>query len=251
MATFAIPMAMVVLTTATQLGAASRGPRASSVGLVLTKLNDRLIVIDAAAQTGFASWDQIVAVNGRRVSTETAFMSRLAANNGATILVNRNGNHLTMNLAAGGASGATSSSASVSKSSGFLNPALLVRTPQGVMHIETARRLGLPGTPIHGSPPGPPFPPPKGASGFLNPALLVKTSQGVMHIETAKKLGLPGTPIHGSPPGPPFPTPKPSGFLNPALLVLTSQGVMHIETAKRLGLPGTPIHGTPPPPLPK
>jgi ribosomal protein S8 len=39
----------------------------------------------------------------------------------------------------------------VSGGFGFLNPDLLVMTSQGVMHRDTAARLGLPGTPITGS----------------------------------------------------------------------------------------------------
>jgi ribosomal protein S8 len=255
-------LAIAFLMSATQLDAAARGgtlPRATTVGLLLTKFNDRLVVIDAAKHTGLTAWDHIVAVNGRRVSTETAFMSRLlSANAPATILVNRSGYRLTVNLAAGAGSGAVHRAGAVASksSSGWMNPGQMVRTSQGVMHIERARILGLPGVPIEGSPPGPPFPPKPipAQAGWMNPAQMVRTSQGVMHIERARILGLPGVPIEGSPPGPPFP-PKPipaqAGWMNPAQMVRTSQGVMHIERARLLGLPGVPIEGTPPRPFPK
>jgi predicted metalloprotease with PDZ domain len=154
-----VHMALLPVIIATGAQAAPRGKKAmnaSSLGLLLTTGHDRLMVVGVAAPTGplgLLAGDQIVAVNGRRVSTEAAFMNRLTGTRNGTqatsITVARNGRLQVMNAPPPPAGGRMSPSLAGSPSSGgFLNPNQMVRTSQGVMHRDAAARLGLPSTPF-------------------------------------------------------------------------------------------------------
>lgn len=124
--------------------AASPGQKAksaTSLGLLVNVVDDGLVVAGSTTQTpplGLRVGDRIVAVNGRRVSTEVAFMNRLATaprgKQAPSIVVVRNNRLQTL-----------------STSTGWLNPDLVVLTSQGAMHKDAAERLGLPGTPIEGT----------------------------------------------------------------------------------------------------
>jgi predicted metalloprotease with PDZ domain len=141
-ANVAIPLALLLEMIATTVQAAPRGQqsaRASSLGLTLITVHERLMVVKVTAlqgPNGLRAGDQIVAVNRRRVATQAAFMNRLTMTNGGTpttsISVARNGKVQIMNV----------------PGAGWINPALMVRTSQGVMHKDAAARLGLAGTPF-------------------------------------------------------------------------------------------------------
>jgi len=141
-ANVAIPLALLLAMIATTVQAAPRGQKpasASSLGLSLITVHDRLMVVKVTAPqgpNGLRAGDQIVAVNRRRVATEAAFMNRLTMTNSATpatsISVARNGKVQIM----------------TAPGAGWMNPALMVYTSQGVMHRDAAARLGLAGTPF-------------------------------------------------------------------------------------------------------
>jgi len=178
---------------------------AAHLGLYVSTINRRLMVIGVTgtyANLGVRFGDQIVAVNGRRVAAEAAFLNRLAmAKRGSasvTLTIARNGRLQNLNVPVTTAPVSTRSAGGFG--GGFMNPDLMVMTSQGVMHRDAAERLGLPGTPITGSQEWPEHPAGGGFSGggFMNPSLMVMTSQGVMHRDAAARLGLPGTPITGS-----------------------------------------------------
>lgn len=159
-------------------GEGYRSVSASAYGIVLMPNQDRLVVARVTgpfASFGLRTGDQIVAVDGRRVTTERAFVARLVAGNrsasGADILVGRNGQAIHVNsrqyIAAGGGVTSTSSSSAtdVARSapptatsrSGFINPANMVITKDGrVMHKDVAARLGLESRPFEGSVATPP-----------------------------------------------------------------------------------------------
>jgi len=129
---------LALAVTATNLPAAPPGPaapRAASLGLNLATVRNRLLVTQAmpGAALGLRAGDEIVAVEGRRVATEAAFMNRLAAAN--------NGGAPTVAFVRGGR-------LQVVSPAGWMNPSQMVQTSQGVMHRDAAARLGLPGTPI-------------------------------------------------------------------------------------------------------
>ena len=191
---------------------------ATNLGLYVSTINRRLMVIGVTgtyANLGVRFGDQIVAVNGRRVAAEAAFLNRLTmAKRGSasvTLTIARNGRLQTVNVPAITAAPRSTRSAG-GFGGGFMNPDLMVMTSQGVMHRDAAERLGLPGTPITGTPEWPQHPAGGGfggggfsGGGFMNPSLMVMTSQGVMHRDAAERLGLPGTPITGTPEWPEHP----------------------------------------------
>jgi hypothetical protein len=186
---------------------------AANLGLYVSTINRRLMVIGVTgtyANLGVRFGDQIVAVNGRRVAAEAAFLNRLTmAKRGSasvTLTIARNGRLRTLNVPAISAAPRSTRSGG-GFGGGFMNPDLMVMTSQGVMHRDAAERLGLPGTPITGTPEWPEHPAGGGFSGggFMNPTLMVMTSQGVMHRDAAARLGLPGTPISGTPEWPEHP----------------------------------------------
>lgn len=143
-----IPVALLLVLIATSAQADPHGAKAKNASNLRT-FHGRLIVVGVTpsyGHIGLRAGDQIVAVNGRRVSTEAAFMNRLTMPRSGTqatsIMVARNGTVQLLNVPTllGG---------------GIINPNLMVMTSQGVMHKDTAARLGLVGTPITGSPEGP------------------------------------------------------------------------------------------------
>jgi hypothetical protein len=156
-------LALVMALIATTAQAAPRGPvsqGAAGLGVVLGNAQGRLVVVRLTApQTliGLRAGDQIIAVDGHQVSTEAAFMQRLSAArpsvSGTTVTLTRNGVRQNVNVTA--APGRPTSRVHIS---GFADPTQLVLTSQGVMHRETAARLGLPGVPISGTPEWPPYP---------------------------------------------------------------------------------------------
>jgi len=143
-ARLAITVMILVLGLATgQALAAPRGQSATSLGVTLNTAGDQMVVVATTSNLlGLQVGDRIVAVNGRRVSTEAAFVNRLkiaSGNQSPTIIVARNNQLQTLSVRARQSTG------------GWMNPDLMVLTSQGVMHVEAAERLGLPGTPIHGT----------------------------------------------------------------------------------------------------
>ena len=157
----ALPLALLFAVPAPNTEAATRRQNtatAASMGLMLNSVNGQLMVVGVTSNfLGLRAGDQIVAVNGRRVSTEAAFMSRLAIETKTPNLVIARNNRLqTVGLGTQVSAGATvSTRGSVSpaaRGGGFMNPDLMVMTSQGVMNKEAAKRLGLEGTPINGSP---------------------------------------------------------------------------------------------------
>jgi len=155
-ASVAVPL-LLALSVATAQAAPRQfqSSSAAQLGLSLGTSQGGLFVRSAGmTNLGLRVGDQIVAVNGRRVSTEAAFMNRLTASKtgqGATISVVRNGRIQILTVPAmGGGQGTFSRTASAG--GGFMNPAFMVMTSQGVMHRDVAARLGLPGTPITGTP---------------------------------------------------------------------------------------------------
>jgi len=126
-----------------QAFAAPRGQSATSLGVTLNDAGDQLVVVATTSNyLGLQVGDRIVAVNGRRVSTEAAFVNRLGianGNQGPSIVIARNNQLQTLNVRARQNSG------------GWLNPDRMVITSQGAMHVEAAERLGLPGTPFPGT----------------------------------------------------------------------------------------------------
>jgi hypothetical protein len=212
-----IPLAMMGIMLSPNFASAAGGSAsAASVGLHVNSVNGRLMVVGVNSPShpwGVRAGDQIVAVNGRKVSSEAAFMNRLSAKSTPSLVIARNNRLHNLNVSAPQiAARVGASPAGRGRGGGFMNPDLMVMTSQGVMHKEAAERLGLPGTPIEGSPEGSTGTPGVarvGASstgrgvggGFMNPDLMVMTSQGAMHKDAAERLGLPGTPIEGSPEG--------------------------------------------------
>lgn len=131
---------------------------AAQLGLSFGTSQGGLFVRSAGmTNLGLRAGDQIIAVNGRRVATEAAFMNRLTLSKsgarGVTISVVRNSRIQILTVPAGGGTFTGTTTAG-----GFMNPALMVMTSQGVMHRDTAARLGLPGTPITGTPEWPEHP---------------------------------------------------------------------------------------------
>jgi S1-C subfamily serine protease len=124
--------------------AASPGKKAksaASLGLLVNVVDDRVVVAGSTTQAlplGLRVGDRIVAVNGRRVSSEAAFMNRLATaprgKQAPSIVIVRNNKTQTL-----------------STSGGWMSPSQMVLTSQGAMHKDAAARLGLPGTPIEGT----------------------------------------------------------------------------------------------------
>jgi hypothetical protein len=119
---------------------------AKDIGLALVATPFGLFVRDVSSTpyAGMQIGDRIAAVNGHRVNTEAAFLNHLARSGfTASIMVARNGKLGVLN----------SPTPSISRPAGggFINPADLVVTSQGVMHKDVARRLGLSGTPVVGT----------------------------------------------------------------------------------------------------
>jgi hypothetical protein len=221
---FAAVLLLVPLTVPSLQAATGRAglTSASSLGLYVSTINRRLMVIGvtgAFANLGVRFGDQIVAVNGRRVAAEAAFLNRLTmAKRGSpsvTITVVRNGRLQNLKVPV-----MIPAPRSNRMSRGIMDPSQMVKTSQGVMHRDAAERLGLPGTPITGTPEWPDHPQHPGGGGFagsaitrntgfaggvMDPSQMVKTSQGVMHRDAAARLGLPGTPISGTPEWPEHP----------------------------------------------
>lgn len=146
-----IPVALLLVLIATSAQADPHGQKAKNAPN-LRPFHGRLMVVGVTpsyGHLGLRAADQIAAVNGRRVSTEAAFLNRLTmTKNGtqaASIAVVRNGRFQILNVP-------------IPLGGGFMNPNLMVMTSQGVMHRDAAARLGLIGTPITGSPEGPPLP---------------------------------------------------------------------------------------------
>lgn len=144
------PLALLLVLSTTSVQAALRGQKVTTAASSLRVFHGRLTVVRLTVPSGhmgLRAGDQIIAVNGRRVSTEAAFMNRLmmtrSSTQAASIAVSRNGRLQILNVPS-------------SLGSGFMNPDLMVMTSQGVMHRDAAARLGLAGTPITGSPEGPP-----------------------------------------------------------------------------------------------
>lgn len=134
--------------------------RATDLGVWLVAQQDGLTVArttDPLANLGLRSGDQIVAVNGRRVATERAFVGRVVAaiNSGATadILVARQGTAVLIGASGSGQAATTSPAAPHQASqsapagaahNGFLNPDNMVITKDGrIMHKAAAARLGV------------------------------------------------------------------------------------------------------------
>jgi hypothetical protein len=113
-----------------------------NLGVTLITTPQGLFVRQQTSPTPFANLhfaDQITSVNGRRVDTEAAFMAQLMKSNGsATLTVLRGGRVQTLGVRP--------------VARGIINPADIVMTSQGAMHKDAARRLGLSGTPISGTP---------------------------------------------------------------------------------------------------
>lgn len=133
-----IAIALAVVSSWCGHCAQAAGP---ALGVVFVTTPRGLFVRQVTSTTPFANLrvaDEITAVNGRRVETEAAFTVGMARSNGAaTIMVRRNGRVQAIKVGAG--------------SNGKLNPSFMVMTSQGVMHRDAAIRLGLVGTPIHGT----------------------------------------------------------------------------------------------------
>ncbi len=152
-------MALLLITSAMSVQAAPPGHKAT-IAPSLRLFHGRLTVVDVTApdgHIGLRNGDQIIAVNGQRVSTEAAFRKRLSmTRNGprdVRITINRNQLRDVLSVPASPGNGPRNrSQANNASRSGFINPDLLVVTSQGVMHRETAERLGLPYTPFVGSP---------------------------------------------------------------------------------------------------
>lgn len=140
---------------------------ATAYGVVLLSNQDRLVVARVTgplASFGLRAGDQIVAVDGRRVTTERAFVARLTAGSrsatGADILVGRNGQTFHVNtrqniaVAAAAKSPRVQAAPRVQTSAtatggGFLNPDNMVLTNDGrILHKDVAARLGLEGRPL-------------------------------------------------------------------------------------------------------
>ncbi|MEX2175872.1 MAG: hypothetical protein WD872_16025 [Pirellulaceae bacterium] len=130
---FTLPATLLVALCATPIEAAPRKP------------------VKAQANVGLRADGRIVAVNGVRVSSEAALRNRIKMSGGnAKITVARNGRLQTFSAPAPQANQRAASR--TSGGFGIINPALMVMTSQGVMHRDAAARLGLPGTPISGTP---------------------------------------------------------------------------------------------------
>src|SRR5262245_227158 len=143
------PLALSLVPMATS--AQAEPPRgvatAANWGLSVAPAKNRLVVVGSTAPNsplGLKAGDQIVAVNGRRVATETAFVNRLSQ--ATNIAIVRDGR--TQIIGAPVVARTNPNQAGVPSSVGWMNPALMVRTSQGVMHRDAAARLGLAGTPL-------------------------------------------------------------------------------------------------------
>ena len=207
MAGILMPMTLLMITPGAATANSFRATitSASNLGLTLTTMQRRLMVLSSTgmyAQLGVRAGDQIVAVNGQRVSAEAAFLNRLAmARRGSstvTLTVARNGGLFQMNVPALVTIARADSTATASaRGAGWMNPDLMVRTSQGVMHRDAAARLGLPSEPFFAPNQARPPAGSVGAagSGWMNRSLMVRTPMGVMHRDAAIRLGLPHEPF--------------------------------------------------------
>jgi membrane-associated protease RseP (regulator of RpoE activity) len=148
---------------------ASRQASAADFGVLLVTNQKGMFVaqvVGPLAAAGLKRGDEIVAVNGRRVASERAFVGRLTAGAGANLTVSRQNDTLTISApvsmtgrpTAATSAGAASTSAAIG-GSGIINPANMVVTADGrIMHKAVAARLGLPSRPLettsHSPPPG-------------------------------------------------------------------------------------------------
>jgi ribosomal protein S8 len=218
-----ISLSLALSTSITGVDAQAASPPAASIGLSLTTIGGRLVVVAARDPLGtivLKTGDMIVAVNGQSVNTEASFMNLLtrarAERRGVNITVSRNG--ITQVAHVAPANRTTANRSIPVSASGIMNPDLMVMTSRGVMHRDAARRVGLEGTPVTGTPDRS-YPLPDFVTQFGNAAAAAQANRTLFT--------------------------RSGGILNPDDMVMTSQGVMHREAARRLGLEGTPIAGTP------
>ncbi len=146
-------VAILALSLAVRVPSAQAvGPAANTptdLGAIFVTVPQGLFVRQLTSSTPYAGLrfaDHITAINGRRVETEAAFLNHLALSRGSVITVVRNGRVQTLNASP------TTSITTTRPGGGIINPSDFVRTSRGVMHKDAARRLGLSGTPIDGTP---------------------------------------------------------------------------------------------------
>jgi hypothetical protein len=138
---------------------AQRPATAAQFGVTLVNHPNGLFVGSASgrlATAGLRAGDEIVAVNGRRVASERAFVGRMTSsgNAGANIVVARNGQTLNISsgVTASARGGQAAKGTATARGGGWLNPNNMVITSDGrIMHKAAAARLGLSGRPLEGA----------------------------------------------------------------------------------------------------